>query len=518
MKYALLLLTFSFSALADVPVMFPFKPFETQYFEKRIKVLAEDSQPLTNVYLISQLGLDSAKPDLVPWSGSYWPLNQGMIASPYQDRTPIRPWQFFTWSDNVRRFKKRYRKYLKKNSKMSDNDLAFLAPSEKYDLAIGDQGFDLSFRIFDYTKLYGEYKRNAFVTRLDVPSDIYVLPRQSSLMAIWAGICHGWATAAGHVPEPKKTVHVKLHDGRSIPFFPDDIKALVSLLWANSMVQYNILFEGNRCWLKKPPRDEQGRYYDQDNENIPVWAEELPGCGDVHPGMFHLILANVMGKQKRSFILDINPKSPVANQPAAGYKFKYFNPVSEEEGSLAETVVSYGFYKEKDPFKQYRNPEVKRLVGVKLSFTYTDYYIPLMQTEGEARDNQYKELTYYYDLELSDKGDIIGGQWRLNKSATANGSSDYMPDFVWMIPKNFKNYFKPLPSEPWDIANQPVPRSWKNLAINGAHNFVEIRKEECVVYNKNDRSDQVKVHCEFGYPRPQPLIQFVQKLLEKSSK
>src|SRR5690606_28832577 len=65
----------------------------------------------------------------------------------------------------------------------------------------------------------------------------YVLQKKNSLMALWEGICHGWATAAGIVPRPIHTVDIRLPSGKNLRFYPSDLKGLASLLWANSLVQ-----------------------------------------------------------------------------------------------------------------------------------------------------------------------------------------------------------------------------------------------------------------------------------------
>lgn len=516
-----LLSLFSLSALAQG--MYPNTPFKENYFAEKIKVLSEDPKALTSVYDISRMGLDRARPKNVPWSGSYWPLNQGMIASPYQDRTMIRPWQFVTWEGNVKRFESRKKDYLTYVEKMTDDDLAFLAPSEKYDLLLNDKGYDLSTKIWDYAWRWGDSKKQGFITQIDLPSPDFIVPEANRFMALWEGICHGWATAAGHVPEPKKIVNVVLADGREVPFYPDDIKALVSLLWANSMIQENVMLEGNRCWNKRPETDKHGRYIDVPNANIPPGFENVPGCGDIHPGMFHLTLANVTGKQGRSFIVDINPKAPVANQPVSGYKFKYFNVETGEESNLNNAVLAYSAYRHVDPFKSARTPNVRSIVGVEVEFEYTDYYTPGMYKETEESPNKFKELKYLYDLELDAKGNIIGGQWRLSKKGSRTLiSGDFKPDFLWVIPKDYKKYFTAVNLEKWDVrSGKPAPASWQNVA-KGAHSFIyKMTKEfgwneKCTVINSKNKKDIRVVPCEYQYPKPQPLINLVDQLVELS--
>jgi len=523
LKSSIMLLALSTTSFAQT--MYPAVPFKADYFAPRIREIAEDTNAVTNVFAISDAGYDIGRPTIRPWSGSYWPLNQGMIASPYQDRTFLRPWQFLTWEDNVSRFEDRKKGYLAGIDKMSADDLSYLAPSEKYDLLLGDKKFDLSTRIWSYTARWGENKMNGFLTSIEMPGPNYDIKPVSTFIALWEGICHGWATASVSVKEPVRPVTVSLPDGRRLPFYPDDIKALVSLLWANSLVQDSVFLEGNRCWVNRPPIDANGRFIDLPNKITPPGFTDVPGCGDMHPGMFHLILSNVMGKQKRGFIADINPKGQVTNQPVSSYRFYYFNPLTQTEGNIHSSVIPYMKYKGKDPFAKARTPNVEKIVGVKVEFEYADYYMPgLYDSSENGNKNKYEVLTYYYDLELDASGNIIGGQWIRKGGIVGYDTDRYMPDFLWIVPRDFKKFFRPLEIGNWDIrGGAKVPESWKNAA-NSAHSFIyKMTKEfgfaeKCTVINRDDKTDIKVVPCEHEYPRPQPLIQIVDQLLELSSK
>jgi CheY-like chemotaxis protein len=115
-----------------------------------------------------------------------------------------------------------------------------------------------------------------------------------------------------------------------MPFFPNDIKALVSLMWAHSTIQSNVIFEGNRCNKKNPDKDKYGRYIDVtiDRDDTTL----LPRCADVHPGILHVSMVNLLGIEGRSFVVDHNPTAAIANQPVSGYELYYFNPKDGKEG------------------------------------------------------------------------------------------------------------------------------------------------------------------------------------------
>jgi hypothetical protein len=145
-----------------------------------------------------------------------------------------------------------------------------------------------------------------------------------------------------------------------------------------------------------------------------------------------------------------------------------------------------------------------------------------------------------YDLELDAQGNIVGGQWRATRTAQAyngngrsagprhrNGGIDdarppriRQPDFFWSTPKNYMNYFRPLTLEAWNGQGQ-VPRSWQAPA-RSAHSFIyNVTREygfdeKCTVIPERGRGASREVPCEFKYPRPQPLINVVNKLLQMS--
>src|SRR5690606_24999070 len=109
---------------------------------------------------------------------------------------------------------------------------------------------------------WGNQKKWGFLSSINIP-DGYRIPKANKLMALWEGICHGWAVAAGGSARPLKTVNIRLPNGKILPFYPDDIKALISLMYANSVVQDNVIVEGLRCDDKRPERDKFGRYIDE---------------------------------------------------------------------------------------------------------------------------------------------------------------------------------------------------------------------------------------------------------------
>lgn len=498
--------------------IYPYKPLTVDEINMKVTRLTEDAAPVRNIFRINELGLMSGGTKVQPWSGSYWPLNQGQIANTYQDKSMVKFWKYLSWENNVKSWHKREEQKLPFVLDMSEEELAKMAPSEKYDLLMGDTSFDLTRRVWDFAEKWGNQKKWGFLSSIEIPEG-YRVPKANRLMALWEGICHGWAVAAGGYPRPEKTVTITLPDGKKLPFYPDDIKALISLAFANSVVQDNVIVEGFRCNAKRPKKDKNGRYIDE----LPKKEGEqlLPRCADVHPAVWHMAMVNINGLQGRSMIVEVDANAKVNNHPLQSYRYNYYNPQNGKEGSLEESMLTLEDYK-KDPYRASRNPNTRFIVGVTMKYKYLAWTFPKANaTDSEASD-KHDEKDFHYDLELDRDGNIIGGQWRTTKKGRglfSRLSSTNQPDFFWVLPKNYMMYFKSMELEGWD-GQGLVPESWKQPAA-AAHAFTyNVTREygfdeKCTVVPERGRGTK-EVPCEFKYPRPQPLMNVVNKLLEMS--
>lgn len=508
--------------------IYPYKPITTEHLKSRITALNEGPNYISNVYEMERRGLNQANTKIQPWGGSYWPLYQGMVGNTYQDKD-YKTFVFsivknLDWKKNVKDYKKRAERVHPEIYNLSEEDLAKLSPSEKYDIMLGDTTFDLTNRVWDYAEKWGNEKKWGFLSAISLP-DGYRIPNANKLMALWEGICHGWAVAAGHSPRAEKTVTVTLPNGKKMPFYPNDIKALVSLMWAHSTIQSNVIFEGNRCNKKSPDKDKHGRYIDVELDRDDTTL--LPRCADVHPGIMHISMVNLLGVEGRSFVVDHNPTAAIANQPVSGYELYYFNPKDGKEGTLASSVISRSQYGDKDKFAVSRNPESTHIVGVHVKMKYIDWEFPKKALTNTQADDKIKDFEFNYDLELNAKGEIVGGQWRVNKKGGDGlfGGKTKQPDFFWVVPRDWKNYFQPVAGLPkWDFKQNSLPPSEYGPAARGAHSFIYeeskrffLESPKCPAFPVAG-GDPIKVDCEFKYPRPQPLINVVETLLNESRK
>ncbi len=319
-------------------------------------------------------GLTSATLSYRPWSDSYWPHYLGVLAFRYGDPNyPLsRDWQV------------NYDYVMSRLGKAAD--IADLSPAEKYDLLVGARNFRFTNNMFELTK-------RARGRDGSVPK--------------WLGICHGWAPASYLVDRPKRMVNVLAADGETIiPFYPSDIKALISDLWASAKIP--VRYIGGRCQETNPRRDRNGRRLNLD-------------CLDSNPATWHLAVVNQLGYEKRTFIMDSVNNVEVWNYPIVSYQYKYFNPRTKQPApSLEDATVDVSSFPE-DKFKPYRASGTKFLVGISMAVTYVDEAPPKKREIDNESFDLSVTVNFQYDLELDRNGHIIGGEWY----------SENYPDFLW---------------------------------------------------------------------------------------
>lgn len=609
---------FAHSAMAQrtytYPAIYPFVPVETSKIYQSVKTVTEDQDFYKNFEEIAEKDLSKAHTKEKPWTSSYWPMNKGMIADPYE-KSPI-PYYldigWVAWEQNYDAFKDRLKEDLAHVDQMSEEELAKLAPSEKYDLLLGDKTFDLTRRLWDYTYKWGSKKENAFITKLILvgedsldlaheyvdnnyytsvedafqnswnlqetlsaqralelvaegrysdpqsafqealedaraEGENYVLEKKNGRLAAWEGICNGWSTAAGLVPRPRKSVNIQLPDGRNLKFYPEDIKGLVALYYVNSLIQdpakigddgmpytQGTVSAGKRCNLKNARTDIFGRKYDHRDD--PFNTSDHPirdyRCSGVHPATWHLGLVNLIGKQRRSFIVERKVGAAVDNHPMYAYEMEFYNPNNgRSRKDPMDNVVEID---ERDTYKQFRNKDARYIVGVETIMVYMDYARPDRSNTNSEDDDSEVKKKMYYDLELDENFDIVGGQWRAVKvgypeqrrggsTSPRNRLNHNQPDFFWAITKDYKStgWFGDLDSiEQWSDKSVAPPRSWIDTA-KGFHEF----EYKMLVENGNAGTCRVqdrrtgeykKVYCEQSYNKPQPLINVINALIEQS--
>ncbi|WP_446008568.1 hypothetical protein [Candidatus Electrothrix sp.] len=362
--------------------------------------------------------LTSARLAEQPWSDDYWAMYLGMLGHRYADAGFPKS---LDWKVNFEYIQGRPALQIVESN---DSDAVNrLSPSEKYDILVGDKKMTLT------NKMWEEGKARYIRTGQVEP---------------WMGLCHGWAPAAYMLPRPTHSVTVLAADGKTfITFYPSDIKALATLLWAQ--VKYSSRFIGGRCNEKKPAVDPQtGRILPQK-------------CFDTNPGTWHLAVVNQIGVSGRSMVLDVTYDYEVWNQPIVAYKYRLFNPKKRGYArSLAEASVLKASF-DTDRFKKYRDRETDTIVGVAMDLSYLVETNPEQYSPDSSQYDRVQTVRYYYDLELDGLGNIIGGEWYQNAH----------PDFLWTPEKGIRavTYWEERYglSGTWKT-EEPLPAKWQEVA------------------------------------------------------
>jgi hypothetical protein len=365
-----------------------------------------DNLKYTSLEAMEHATLMSAAVPNPPWSDTYWPIYEGVIADRFADPSfPGSP----LWRDNVN--------YVLNTPLANVNQLS---PAEKYDMLVGDSDKTLTKFMLNVGQGYVD---------------------DHGIVADWMGICNGWSPASIMLPRPTKTVDLMAADGQTkITFYPSDVKALGSALWAYSNPQ--VRFVGSRCDIKNPATDENGRIIDQ-------------ACFDTNPGTWHMAVVNQLGVAKRSFVIDATYDYEVWNQPVYSYSYTYFNPKSGEAvNSIAEGKVQLKDYTN-DKFAKYRGANSVSVVGISMTLTYVAETLPSDATSDSPLSDRRVDVHYLYDLELDANNNIVGGEWYQNAH----------PDFMWTPARGQKalSIADESLSSTWN-SKVAVPQEWRSAA------------------------------------------------------
>lgn len=241
----------------------------------------------------------------------------------------------------------------------------------------------------------------------------------------WWGHCNGWATAALMEEEPREERVVN-----GVRFGVGDRKAALAEYWLESGLD----FIGTRV-------DDRN-----DFSSDAFW--------DVIPAHFHLLITNIIGRQRRAVILDRHTGAEIWNHPMLGYEIRPIHP------------------------KDYLgpNPEYPNIYRVNVTTTIwwaddnisADAVTPKfdwMESEFFASRTLKYELWVDAPLEFDSNGELVrsgniivtdrgyGGQWKngFDQEALANSH----PDFIW-IPLSYTRstgYKNPRLNDDWVRAN-----------------------------------------------------------------
>jgi hypothetical protein len=438
--------------------------------EELYRFVEQESLPLT-LESIEALGLKRGRAAQRPWSDTYWPDQSGSIAAPYAHSSfPGLPWGY-----------QRSRSYIIGEieyasahfDRLTSQEVALLSPSQKYDLLLGDRHFTLSRKIIE---MIDQQDRNG-------------------LVAFWSGICHGWSPASIQSPRPLHSFDLKGQAGHTIRFYPSDVKALLSFLWAKSYAQNFVQVKGWQCRDKRVHRDFYGRFTED-------------RCFDVNPGFVFLAMVSEIGMQKRAVVMDRNYDGSVQNQPTFRYEYRY---VRLSNGMATDELDRAVLPRRRvwDPYARYRSSRAVYLVGVEMKLWYTKETDPTQRETDSDENDRVRDVTLHLSLELDAQKRIVGGEWHEQgwnvRRPSLMGAMEYShPDILWMVPKELKAWSiadGSLGDEVWD-GNAPLSEKWLKAAQTA------ILLEDPA--GSNSRYGNEKII------RPQPLTKIIDVLLEKS--
>ena len=216
----------------------------------------------------------------------------------------------------------------------------------------------------------------------------------------WAGHCNGFAAAATrHPKEPSRSV-----SQNGVVFSPQDIKALLAEVYMSADYEF---LGGNRCDRKGEASSDRVL-----NPGSVADATVMDACEDINPGTLHAAITNWVGRMQYPLIMDTATGDEVWNYPL--FKFQVLRKDLIPE-SLARQYVSGsgGNY--------VWNPLAAKFALIQMRLTYAE---ALRREVLGQLYRQDMELTYV--LELTNDGDILGGEW------VGAASRRTHPDFLWV--------------------------------------------------------------------------------------
>jgi hypothetical protein len=270
-----------------------------------------------------------------PWTDSYWPQYKGGIAYRWQTD------ESHTFASPAR----------DEAMAMDSEDVARLSPAEKYDLLVGNYDYPLTAR---------------------------ALASGTPNTPAWQGFCHGWTPASIHYTEPQPVVLTN-PDGIRIAFGSSDVKALLTY------------FQGDVVATKQPVTELS--FARQVRSVGTICGSEKPndpGCYDVNPGAFHLVLSNQLGRKKEAFGIDATNTREKWNQPVHHFQSRILTRRQPSKGA---------------------NPKASEEVIVRSTVTYTMEIEPTWSATTQTPAHSDHTVDYLYSVELDAAGTVIGGQW-----------------------------------------------------------------------------------------------------------
>lgn len=243
-------------------------------------------------------------------------------------------------------------------------------------------------------------------------------------VADWWGHCNGWSAAAILTPEPRdsKTVGGETFD-------VSDRKALLT----ETFMEVTGDFLGTRV---DDPSDRSSAAFN-----------------DITPAQFFLMITNVIGSQRRTFVMDRFTGHEVWNQPVVAYAnaaiapADYLGPDPSAPNVFRVNVTTQIFWADDNVNPDIVTPAFDPANPASVFKSRTLKYE--LWLDGPVEFDSAGNITSSGDVILTSKG--VGGRWKNGNLPAQNSHPDYMWIPTGPAPSNgFKN---PKISDAWVLSN-----------------------------------------------------------------
>lgn len=386
-----------------------------------------------------------------PWPDTYWPTHQDGALHRWQQMNSYKPdlrcssqvdclsplekydiafnnWPYTNWIDTMNRY----------------NSLTCPSVSwnDDYYYNLGPAGFHHHFKGNQGNYICHNHHDDSGNGQVDecTSEGCEFLVGGRPLIAKWFGLCHQWCPSSIMFAEPETTVSVQSKRYPSgVEFQVSDIKALLMLN------NYKTHLLGTRCNIYRAgiPFDSFGRI-------------AINECRSLNAGGMHIVLANLMGRDKRALLMDRDVAHEVWNHPILEFKSET-NRINNHREACQWLGGCEG-----DRYSW--NSKAKKWVSVYTLVNWMNEAWPSRFTTSQNIPYYTSQSQYQYLLELDADDNIIGGEWRF-------GILDH-PDFFW-IPYE-------VDEVPFNRGVKPEELSLLHAAslINGTSNIASVTDSE----------------------------------------
>lgn len=250
-------------------------------------------------YLFENLPLEGAVDD-VPWAETYWPYYQDGINARWQGKDVLSP---------AEKYDKAFKDWTPPDNFME------LRPWSSSTCEFDQEYYDALGPVAKWTdRNKGNWRaHNGIDDDADGVEDKdecgFGENKDYDGVETWWGICHAWAPAAMMEKEPLQPV-----ERNGVTFEVSDLKGLLISQYDRT----DAFMVGGRCNEKELERDEEGRL-------------KRSECRDLNAGSWHVIVTNLIGKDKRPFVIERTTNYEIWNQPFAGYRITEQREITLDE-------------------------------------------------------------------------------------------------------------------------------------------------------------------------------------------